>query len=51
MTFIQEWVQVFSVETSSDSIDDSLGGELSGAFYGPNASEVAASYVIVGGGN
>ena len=39
-----------SVETSSDSIDDSLGGELSGAFYGPNASEVAASYVIVGGG-
>jgi hypothetical protein len=39
-----------SVESGSNSIDDSLGGELSGAFYGPNASEVGASYVIVGGG-
>ena len=39
-----------SVESSSNSSDDSLGGALSGAFYGPNASEVAASYVIVGGG-
>ena len=38
-----------SVDTSSDSSNDSIEGALSGAFYGPNASEVAASYVIIGG--
>ena len=39
-----------SINANQNEIDDSLAGKLSGAFYGPNASEVAASYFILAGG-